>query len=271
MRPTPLTDAAIARAPDPDGAREVCDLCEALERQLGEAREALALAAALPTHQDCPVGNHGVVVAAMEVIARIDALDPDNLEGPGRTEAEMVADARELDRIAPTPADKFALMFRGTPNPEYANALDERPGWCRPNPDWVDAPKKVLVATIDPATGEMSQTVVSYDEAGPGPAHRSYDDLNKLLGIDQTLADLAERHAEKREGMFRGVYHELADEADRVAKPLAPEAYERRVEAHFADLGKMARTLGGDIDDDLDEPLPPNQCGMDNPDCESCQ
>lgn len=235
MRPTPLTDAAIARAPDPDGAREVCDLCEALERQLGEAREALALAAALPTHQDCPFENHGVVVAAMEVIARIDAA--------------------------------FCT--------ECVQGYVQETGFdpCQKcNPDWVDAPKKVLVATIDPATGEMSQTVVSYDETGPGPAHRSYDALNKLLGIDQTLADLAERHAKEREDMFRGVYHDLADEADRVAKPLAPETYERRVEAHFADLGKMARTLGGDLDDDdLDEPLPPKQCGMDNPDCESCQ
>lgn len=36
------------------------------------------------------------------------------LEGPGRTREEMVAERCELDRVAPTPADKFALMFRGT-------------------------------------------------------------------------------------------------------------------------------------------------------------
>ena len=37
--------------------------------------------------------------------------DPNNLEGLGRTREEMAADARELDRVAPTPAEKFALMF----------------------------------------------------------------------------------------------------------------------------------------------------------------
>lgn len=40
-------------------------------------------------------------------------LDPNNLEGPGRTSEEMAAEHRELNRIAPTPADKLALMFRG--------------------------------------------------------------------------------------------------------------------------------------------------------------
>ena len=35
---TPETDAAIAEASDPDGALEVCDLCERLERERDEAR-----------------------------------------------------------------------------------------------------------------------------------------------------------------------------------------------------------------------------------------
>jgi hypothetical protein len=39
--PTPETDAAIALANDPDGAPEVCDLCESLERRLAACREAL--------------------------------------------------------------------------------------------------------------------------------------------------------------------------------------------------------------------------------------
>lgn len=39
------------------------------------------------------------------------ASDPNNLEGNGRTIEEMAAATRELNRIAPTPADKFALMF----------------------------------------------------------------------------------------------------------------------------------------------------------------
>jgi hypothetical protein len=37
--------------------------------------------------------------------------DPNDLEGPPPTKEERAAMARELDRIAPTPADKFLLMF----------------------------------------------------------------------------------------------------------------------------------------------------------------
>jgi hypothetical protein len=40
-------------------------------------------------------------------------VDPDCLEGPGRSREQMAADRRELDRIAPTAVDKFELMFRG--------------------------------------------------------------------------------------------------------------------------------------------------------------
>lgn len=37
--------------------------------------------------------------------------DKDNLEGPGRTPEQMAAEHRELDKVAPTPGDKFRLMF----------------------------------------------------------------------------------------------------------------------------------------------------------------
>jgi hypothetical protein len=40
--------------------------------------------------------------------------DPDCLEGPARTREQMASDHAELQRIAPTAPDKFALMFRGT-------------------------------------------------------------------------------------------------------------------------------------------------------------
>jgi len=40
--PTPETDAAIALANDPDGAPEVCDLCESLERRLAACRNVLS-------------------------------------------------------------------------------------------------------------------------------------------------------------------------------------------------------------------------------------
>jgi hypothetical protein len=40
--------------------------------------------------------------------------DPNNIEG-SRTPEELAANFRELDRIAPTPAEKFALMFGHSP------------------------------------------------------------------------------------------------------------------------------------------------------------
>lgn len=53
--------------------------------------------------------------------------DPNNLEGPGRTPEEMAAAFRELVTVAPTPADRFALMF-GRPRPPagYREAHDDR-------------------------------------------------------------------------------------------------------------------------------------------------
>jgi hypothetical protein len=41
----------------------------------------------------------------------------DNLEGPPPTAEERAAMARELDAVAPTPADKFRLMFGKRPAP----------------------------------------------------------------------------------------------------------------------------------------------------------
>jgi hypothetical protein len=52
--------------------------------------------------------------------------DPiDNLEGTPPTEVERAAMARELDAVAPTPADKFQLMFgpRSTPTPRMDAAF----------------------------------------------------------------------------------------------------------------------------------------------------
>lgn len=42
--PTPRTDAALELASDPDGAREVCALCEQLERELAEYKDSHATA-----------------------------------------------------------------------------------------------------------------------------------------------------------------------------------------------------------------------------------
>jgi len=71
---TPLTDAMREQvAGKATSLIEMTNFARDLERKLGEARTALERAAKLPTHQDCPVENHGVVVAAMEALARIDA------------------------------------------------------------------------------------------------------------------------------------------------------------------------------------------------------
>ena len=71
-RLTPLTDEASFSTVY-QGELVKASFARDLERKLAEAREALELAAKLPTHQDCPVENHGIVVAALEAIARIDA------------------------------------------------------------------------------------------------------------------------------------------------------------------------------------------------------
>jgi hypothetical protein len=37
-------------------------------------------------------------------------------------------------------------------------------------------------------------------------------------------------------------------------------------------VGRLKTAIEADpFDDDLDEPLPPKQCGLDDPDCEACQ
>ena len=53
--------------------------------------------------------------------------DPNNLEGAPPTVEERAAMARELDAVAPTPADKFRLMLwtRPTPTPR-TDAFSQR-------------------------------------------------------------------------------------------------------------------------------------------------
>lgn len=54
--------------------------------------------------------------------------DPDNLEGPPRSPEEMARNARELDAVAPTPADKFALMFGKDERKTMRELLDRMAG-----------------------------------------------------------------------------------------------------------------------------------------------
>ena len=53
----------------------------------------------------------GVLTDEARESLRLAMATPMDIEGPGRTREQMAEDARELNRIAPTPAEKFALMF----------------------------------------------------------------------------------------------------------------------------------------------------------------
>ena len=183
MKPTPITDACYRRAGMMLATQndELDKTCRKLETLLGEARSALEGIAKQPLsgemddhtreHADWESGYEMCVASAHEALARIDAsLDPDNLEGPGRTRDEMAADARELNRIAPTPAEKLALMF-----------------------------------------GKLKETT----------------------------NELSRRYHENETDGHRDEYLRLALEKN----PDKP--FKERVAEHFADIGKMARTLGG--------------------------
>lgn len=82
---------------------------------------------------------------------------------------------------------------------------------------------QVSVTTIDPNNPEVEQRVAG-----------SCEELNQMLGIGETLDEMAVRHAEAEKERYFREYLRLAD-------------------------------------DDLDEPLPPKQCVIDDPECESCQ
>jgi len=109
------------------GEHEKCASCEweeyvpirkleDLKRLLGEAREMIFRLKLSGDFHNLP---ESLLTDAETTIARIDAtLDPDCLEGPPRTREERIADAHALDEVAPTMADKVALMFRGTPKTE---------------------------------------------------------------------------------------------------------------------------------------------------------
>lgn len=56
----------------------------------------------------------------------------DNLEGPPRTADELAQNARELDAVVPTPADKFQLMFQTDRFKVLLGLLDY------PNPEGID-------------------------------------------------------------------------------------------------------------------------------------
>lgn len=114
MRPTPITDALEVRCvrnPGPGNGLIMAQHGRKLERLLGEARDAFRQIARNPGDCDNETGFTSGHISR-DLLARIDAtLDPENLEGPPRTREERAADARELDAVAPTPAEKFALMF----------------------------------------------------------------------------------------------------------------------------------------------------------------
>lgn len=66
---------------------------------------------------------------ARSLLDRLHAPEDLNcLEGPGRTPEEVAQNARELDAVAPTPADKFALMFTMNQQARMADLLNRFAG-----------------------------------------------------------------------------------------------------------------------------------------------
>lgn len=116
----------------------------------------------------------------------LDRINPDCLEGPGRTEEERAADWRELDRVAPTPADKFALMFRG------------------PNPDYVDAGYEEFCLKLDPKTGAWVRVV-----------SRSEVETREFFGPDKpTIEEVLVAEAPRRATYWRQEFGTPKDHSD---------------------------------------------------------
>lgn len=85
--------------------------------------------------------------------------------------------------------------------------------------------------------------------------------------LDHAL-DLERRIAEARDSLERSV--SMAEELDwSDHNAVFNYASHRKSEAREA-LARIDAAPAAP-DDDLDEPLPPKQCGLDDPDCDSCQ
>ena len=80
---------------------------------------------------------------------------PDNLEGPPRTPEEMAADRRELERVAPTPGDKFRLMFGGGQT-GIVSQLRHYNRWRRGEHDDMPLPSDIG-KTLDAAADRIEQ------------------------------------------------------------------------------------------------------------------
>lgn len=88
--------------------------------------------------------------------------DPNCLEGPGRTPEEVAQNARELDAVAPTPADKFALMFGASERQTMLELLDY------PNPEGlhpVEARWRDLARELRKERDEARSLVAAFEKA----------------------------------------------------------------------------------------------------------
>ena len=98
--------------------------------------------------------------------------------------------------------EALSAAFHATGNSRFAKQAGViRATLAGPNRDWVDAPVQVSVTTIDPDTGEVKQDLAA-----------SHAGLNRMLGIDSKLAELAEQHAEDMESKYFREYLRLAEE-----------------------------------------------------------
>jgi hypothetical protein len=88
------------------------------------------------------------------------SLDPDNLEGQPPTPEERAAMAREMDAVAPTPTDKFQLMFVQRPTPR-TDAIKAEYLQSTPVP-WTAL---MTCGTIERELAEARELVEMYKEA----------------------------------------------------------------------------------------------------------
>jgi len=151
---------------------------------------------------------------------------PDNLEGPPPTAEERAAMARELDRVAPTPGDKFALML-GRPTPRTDKAeYQVRLGRHRRMVVYPDFARK-LERELAEAQDDLEETrqamkdpeLVEIGMIGGNvaiPDRPEFDWVRKLAEARETIGELETRLA-KSERARRS----LSDATDHLNRRLA--------------------------------------------------
>jgi hypothetical protein len=117
--------------------------------------------------------------------------DPNNLEGT-RTPEELAASFRELDRVAPTPAHKFQLMFSAMNLPANLPPLPPVPSgfdrWEYRGANW-RSPPGVRYAYKPPFFAEWQVSRWSLTAGNSGEYIEAVRDNHQQTLLDQGLQD----------------------------------------------------------------------------------